>query len=133
MRLRYLGDPGRHYPDLGLLAYPDDVRELADNPGDGRWVEIEPDTPLTERPAGEPIAPPVDEHQADAEHQADEQPAAAGGVVEPAGPVGAQLGDGEHVVTAAAAAQVAAGVVDEQSSSEQANTRGARRSGKETA
>jgi hypothetical protein len=132
MRLRYLGDPGRHYPELGLLAYPDDVRELAADPGDGRWVEVDADTPLTERPGGEPIAPPVNEQPVD-EHQADPEPAAAGGAVEPAGAVGAQLGDGEHVVTAAAAAQAGAGVVDEQSTSEQANTRGARRSGKENA
>ncbi|MFC0438756.1 hypothetical protein [Kutzneria buriramensis] len=115
MRLRYLGDPGRHYPDLGLLAYPDDVRELADDPGDGRWVEVDPDTPLTERLACEPATAPVDEHQADAQ-LVDKGQAPAGSVVEPAG--------------AAGAAQ--AGVVDGQSTSEQANTRGARRSGKET-
>jgi hypothetical protein len=39
MRLRYLGDPDRHYPWLGLdaVVQPGDVHDLADDPGDGRW------------------------------------------------------------------------------------------------
>jgi len=40
MRLAYQGDPGRHYPVLGVVVDPGDVVDLPDDPGDGRWTPL---------------------------------------------------------------------------------------------
>lgn len=40
MRLTYHGDPGRHYPALGLVVEPGDVHDLPGDPGDGRWKSL---------------------------------------------------------------------------------------------
>jgi hypothetical protein len=49
--LRYIGEDERVYPQIvipgegSLVAHAGDVRDLDENPGDGRWVDASPPKP----------------------------------------------------------------------------------------
>lgn len=40
MRYKYVGEPNRVYPSLGIQPAPGDVIELDFVPNDGRWIPV---------------------------------------------------------------------------------------------